>query len=373
MIYHFSELFSLFGGFLGIILSVVVLSIMRGRRAVKIASAAALMVSSMIVILGSMLYSGKIVHFPFLLRIDSPIHYLLGPSLFFYTLTVIKPDFKFRLIHLIHITPFLINLFEFLPFYFSPQDEKLTAYQAFLDSGSVILPLHYLFKTISVSAYFIAQLFLFVKSRNSLKNQKILFSWLLIYLSGQLIMITGAVADHLSGLNITLDPYRFAVNMVTLFLYSAALSLLFFPRLLYGIFDEPPLKTIKYQRSGLADTEKEDFLKRWNDYLNGPDKPYLNLRMNLNDVAGILKIRPQQLSQVINEKTGLNFNECVNLKRVEVIKTLLVSEEQKNLTIEAIAKESGFNSKASFYAAFKKHTGMTPKEYMLHKKAAKKG
>jgi len=38
-------------------------------------------------------------------------------------------------------------------------------------------------------------------------------------------------------------------------------------------------------------------------------------------------------------------------------------------TIEYVAYESGFNSRASFYRAFKKHTGITPTEFLRKKTA----
>jgi len=44
-------------------------------------------------------------------------------------------------------------------------------------------------------------------------------------------------------------------------------------------------------------------------------------------------------------------------------KELLIHEEYKNYTITSIGLESGFNSKSTFYATFKKHTGFTPAAY----------
>ena len=44
-------------------------------------------------------------------------------------------------------------------------------------------------------------------------------------------------------------------------------------------------------------------------------------------------------------------------------KKMLENEEFDNYTVVAIGLESGFNSKTSFYQAFKKHTRQTPSEY----------
>jgi AraC-like DNA-binding protein len=49
-------------------------------------------------------------------------------------------------------------------------------------------------------------------------------------------------------------------------------------------------------------------------------------------------------------------------------KTLL-SEEAKQLDMFGIAIRAGFNSRTTFYASFKKATGITPTEYMkVHSK-----
>jgi AraC-like DNA-binding protein len=47
----------------------------------------------------------------------------------------------------------------------------------------------------------------------------------------------------------------------------------------------------------------------------------------------------------------------------EKVKNDLVYDEKKNLTLLSIALDAGFNSKSSFNAIFKKHTGVTPSEY----------
>ena len=46
------------------------------------------------------------------------------------------------------------------------------------------------------------------------------------------------------------------------------------------------------------------------------------------------------------------------------VKERLKSEDYTNLTILAIAYDSGFTSKSSFNTVFKEKTGQTPSEYL---------
>lgn len=59
-----------------------------------------------------------------------------------------------------------------------------------------------------------------------------------------------------------------------------------------------------------------------------------------------------------------NFNDFINAYRIEETISILTSSSLSKLTIEAIALKAGFNSKSTFYSAFKKQTGKTPKEFL---------
>lgn len=65
-------------------------------------------------------------------------------------------------------------------------------------------------------------------------------------------------------------------------------------------------------------------------------------------------------SKAINECSGGNFYDWVNLYRVEKAKSLLL---ESNAQVSRICFDVGFNSKSTFYAAFKKVTGLTPGAY----------
>ncbi len=93
-------------------------------------------------------------------------------------------------------------------------------------------------------------------------------------------------------------------------------------------------------------------------------KIYLKPQISQKEVAEILETNTSYLSRVINKNFNLNFNNLINKYRVEEVQRLLSTENARVLTIEAIAKESGFHSKSAFQSAFKKFTGMTPSAYL---------
>lgn len=93
-------------------------------------------------------------------------------------------------------------------------------------------------------------------------------------------------------------------------------------------------------------------------------KPYLNPALSLRSLARDLEIHPNQLSWLLNDGFGKNFNEFINHYRVETFKKLAIVPENAHLTIMAIAYDCGFNSKTVFNTYFKKETGITPKQFL---------
>ena len=88
---------------------------------------------------------------------------------------------------------------------------------------------------------------------------------------------------------------------------------------------------------------------------------FLNPNFSLEEAAKELKITKHLLSQYINEVLGKSFSNLIKEYRVEKAKELLQTES--NYTIEGLGYDSGFNSKSTFFTAFKKITGLTPAEY----------
>ncbi|WP_272151125.1 helix-turn-helix domain-containing protein [Tenacibaculum aiptasiae] len=90
---------------------------------------------------------------------------------------------------------------------------------------------------------------------------------------------------------------------------------------------------------------------------------FKHVDLTIIDVAEKIGVHPRKLSATINANLGSNFNQFINNYRVEYAKKLLKNNLENNFTIEAIAHESGFKSRTSFYTAFKNSTQMTPIKY----------
>lgn len=93
-------------------------------------------------------------------------------------------------------------------------------------------------------------------------------------------------------------------------------------------------------------------------------KPYLNPELNLITLSRKLTMSRSQLSEIINDGFGKNFNDFVNAYRVEAVKKMLGEGKQKQLSLLGIAYECGFNSKATFNRVFKKMATISPTEFL---------
>ncbi|WP_188754089.1 helix-turn-helix domain-containing protein [Pedobacter psychrotolerans] len=95
---------------------------------------------------------------------------------------------------------------------------------------------------------------------------------------------------------------------------------------------------------------------------------YLQPDLQIIDVANLVNIPVHHCSYVINNHIGKNFRDWINSYRIDhFLKEYPLQREKK--TIEALAKESGFKSQATFYNAFKKEKGAMPTNYFLKNQA----
>jgi len=90
-------------------------------------------------------------------------------------------------------------------------------------------------------------------------------------------------------------------------------------------------------------------------------KPFINPKLKLDDLADQVGLSRHLLSRILNEEYQHGFSYYVKAHRVDEAKKLI--EVRHELSLEGIGFEAGFNSKSSFFDAFKKITSLTPSAY----------
>ncbi len=100
------------------------------------------------------------------------------------------------------------------------------------------------------------------------------------------------------------------------------------------------------------------------------ERPYLDNDLSLATLARSLQTSTHHLSYLLNHRLGQSFYELVNERRVREVQRCLADPAYAGVGILEIAFDAGFSSKATFNAAFRRHTGMTPRDYRQRAAAA---
>lgn len=117
----------------------------------------------------------------------------------------------------------------------------------------------------------------------------------------------------------------------------------------------------KNNTSNSKEAEENKFLMIKN-YIK-KNKRFLDPVFSLERLSSEMGMSTSKLSHLINQESGYNFPDYINLLRVKKAKKYLIKSDYSAYTIVAIGLECGFNSKSTFYTAFKKFTNVTPSEF----------
>jgi len=117
---------------------------------------------------------------------------------------------------------------------------------------------------------------------------------------------------------------------------------------------------------------KENFelVKKLKQFIED-DKVFLQNELSINDVAHHLNTNRTYLSRAINIVLKKSFTNYINDLRIKEAIRKISSQYFKQITIEGISEEVGFNNRVSFNAAFKKYTGILP-SYFIKKISQRK-
>ncbi|MCK5148628.1 AraC family transcriptional regulator [bacterium] len=235
--------------------------------------------------------------------------------------------------------------------------------------------------------FIIAALFRIHRHQKAIKNyysysHSVDFKWLAFLTYGFSVFLLFLYTSYLIY-RITSVPMPETYNFKWLILTSYVFGLGFYGYRQKGVFDdnsELSQQTVSetsninnktesfynggrsYQKSGLMQEDAEMMAQQLIALMER-EKPYLDSELRLASLAEKLNVTPHNLSQVINSFCGKSFFEFVNSFRIDEAQKILSDPNKQMYKMMTIAYDSGFNSKTSFYAFFKKSTSMTPAQY----------
>ena len=90
------------------------------------------------------------------------------------------------------------------------------------------------------------------------------------------------------------------------------------------------------------------------------EKIYRDPDLKISHIAKRVRSNRKYVSEAIQEVSNMHFNNFVNFYRVNEAKKIML---KGNDSISDVQYASGFNSRTTFYTAFKKFTGMSPSKF----------
>lgn len=289
------------------------------------------------------------------------IIFLFGPMLYFYLLELfkVKPDYKVHLV--VHFIPAVIYLIIIFPFFTADREGFIGLSNNYLDMFAGIE----IFAILQNLAYVILCSRILSRYAKENDSQNSAAPQIKFYRILLLITLTGLILWAISLGFRLLDPegagHYLGYQLVWIALSCAVIALGY-----YTLKNPEVISlsvTVKKYESKPAGIENINELSLELEKIMMEKKPYLNPRLTLSELAEISRMNAHLLSRIINEKHQKNFFAYINSYRIEEFKKIVERQENKNLTLLAIAYEAGFNSKTTFNTAFKKLTNQTPKEY----------
>lgn len=334
-------------------------------------------------------YLGYWEKYPHLVGATHPFPLLFAPFVYLYVVTNLRQPQRLYWQDGLHFLPFAVTYVLMFPFLFGYS----AAEKAMIDQADYHSPYQWLF-TISFIAFVIVCVSYSVATYHKINqyeqiigeqfayNEGISLQWLRLLLIGFgiifSVMIVGYVLQFLLEIELAVN-----IELIFLGLFVLLIALIGFLGIRYqGIFTtekpkvlyssekpeeteetEEPLKMPEYRKSGLKPEEAKNLHQQLLT-LMATEKPYLEPKLSLSQLADSLGVLPNHLSQIINQYEGKNFYDFVNTYRVDEFIALAKKDTDKNFNLLGLAFEAGFNSKSSFNQVFKKIKGQTPSQFV---------
>jgi AraC-like DNA-binding protein len=322
----------------------------------------------------------NIIETPYFFRTLAPLFYTVPPLNFMFLWYLFHPRATFKKSHLLFFFPFLLQLVENIPFYISDKATKIQEVKWMLSQGDYFAfserfmwfdPICHVYAKFAMYVlFYVAMVYFYVQFRREKQNQ-ILFQkgifhyWVIGILVFRLctviyIWYTFIYTDNGKASFITTD-YLLVAEFVFHLLYLAIN-----PKLLDVQILAENLRGPEKTEVILTDEEGErlQHLAAKIEAYFRTTEVFLNSQLTAELLGSLTGHPHRMIGQAIKHTHGISFRDYLNNYRISYIEEKLSDPTYlAKSSIETIAEASGFGSRQSFYTAFKKAKGCTPKEY----------
>ncbi|MFM1933549.1 MAG: hypothetical protein RL360_429 [Bacteroidota bacterium] len=322
---------------------------------------------------------GRLIQYPHLYMVGSPIHFLAPPVAFLFVYFMLYPNRKWQVWQALLFLPFVLHLGELLPFYFGPLEVKMNQIHLVLQYKSLVNypgtvtffspKLLSLLKLIHTSVYafvsFLVVLLQVIKNRN--KYNRFVLNWMVTFTSLSLLSVVfiGAYVLGIIGFNNLRFSYADLLMHLAAFVNLA--FVLYRPSLLDGVsFQSLVLRLQEDKRHPEPDEDTvklkkyEVIAKRLED-LFAEEKPFLDSELTLEKTAKKLQISTKDLSRTTAYIYEFGYPDFVNSWRINYIIQQRNSDKQwQEYSQDMLAEFSGFGSRQGLHNAVNRLHGTTP-------------
>jgi len=325
------------------------------------------------------LYTKELYNHPHLLGVDFSFPIFHGIFLYFYVIEITRNRLKRIWFALLHLIPPILLYFLAIPFYKLSGEQKIwlfenegVGFEWFVITMNALIVVSGLFY--SAWALLLIKKHRFNIQQNFSNTDKKELQWLKFLSIGfGVIWILAIFFEHtiiFSGVVLLiLFIGFFGINQLSIFSPNQQLQ----PELEkanseQGIESgnvEGNLTTSskkRYAKSGLSMEAAEKIYSELSRMMIEKSL-YKKDNLSLTELAKLLSVHPNHLSQVINEREQKNFYNYINSYRIKEFIKLANLPENKNFTLLSLAFDCGFSSKSTFNKHFKENTGKTPSEF----------
>lgn len=330
--------------------------------------------------------SGWIVQVPILYKTSAPVNYIVPPLAYLYVRSVLNNESRFEKKDFLHIVPFLIITFNYIPLYISGYSERLEVVKLVIysyDKNYLIKDGFFseniqILRPIQSLVYLVLQWKILIdfKKKNittSFKEHTLMilnwltkFNYCISFTNLTFLIFVIGVVYSLANKQPLNEVVLYAAIPLSISLLYLSSYLIINPKVLAGLpyigkeFKNNPKSLIKDVNYDLEIATIKSFFE--------VHKPFLQPSLTIGQLSLSLDLSPKVVSFIINQCLSQNFNDFVNSYRVAFLIESMQEGSLKNYTIQALALQAGFANKTSCMNAFKKIHQCTPSQYIANHK-----